>query len=207
MSDPFRSKRLCYRAVATPEDDWLFQAINDDRIGYQNSNVGNNKLPTKADAAEFQKIVAEGSLLGAVICIQPTSSEDTPGDDSMVAHKPVGIGQIHLKALPIHMQHHRHTEIAIDILPKHQGKGYGTEAIKWVLNWAFKRLGLHRVSVRAFGWNERAISLYEKLGFVHEGRYRESLWHEGRWWDGIDMGLLEHEWRAMQEQEESKGAR
>jgi len=41
--------------------------------------------------------------------------------------------------------------------------------------------------------------LYERLGFKHEGRERESCWHEGRWWDGVEMSMLEGEWRQLQE--------
>ncbi|KAF2119322.1 acyl-CoA N-acyltransferase [Lophiotrema nucula] len=104
------------------------------------------------------------------------------------------IGQITLKALPAAMAHHRSTEIAIDILPEYQGKGYGSEAITWVLDYAFRRAGLHRVEVRAFAWNEGAVRLYEKLGFAFEGRKREALWHEGKWWDGVEFGMLESEW-------------
>ena len=53
------------------------------------------------------------------------------------------------------------------------------------------------MSVRAFEWNTGAIKLYERLGFKHEGRGREALWHEGRWWDGLEMGMLEGEWREL----------
>jgi RimJ/RimL family protein N-acetyltransferase len=66
------------------------------------------------------------------------------------------------------------------------------------MDYAFRRAGFHRLRIRAFEWNTGAIRLYEKLGFVHEGRERESYWHEGRWWDGVGMSMLEGEWREMQ---------
>lgn len=91
--------------------------------------------------------------------------------------------------------------MSIDILPLYQGKGYGSEAIKWGLNYAFKRAGLHKVRIRAFEWNEGAVKLYERMGFKHEGRERESLWHEGRFWDGLELGMLDREWWAMQKEE------
>lgn len=59
---------------------------------------------------------------------------------------------------------------------------------------------MHKVRIRAFGWNEGAVRLYARLGFVEEGREREALWHEGRWWDGVEMGMVEGEWRAMEEE-------
>jgi hypothetical protein len=36
------------------------------------------------------------------------------------------------------------------------------------------------------------------LGFTHEGREREMLWYEGRWWDSVEMGMLEGEWWALE---------
>lgn len=204
-TDPFRSARLLYRAIRTPEDNSLFQAINDDRIGYVNSNAGNIKLPGASDAEDFQKGVAD-SLLGAVICLLPEDGQlpKTEGEGwgkvMRSNYSPlVSIGQVHLKGLPPHMVHHRSVEIGIDILPEYQGKGYGSEAISWVLDYAFRRAGLHRARIRAFEWNYGAVKLYEKLGFKHEGREREALWHEGRWWDGLEMSILEHEWWEMQD--------
>ncbi|KAF2008108.1 acyl-CoA N-acyltransferase [Amniculicola lignicola CBS 123094] len=206
--NPFHSSRLIYRAVLFPEDNSLFNAINDDHIGFQNSNAGNHRLPGRADAEKFQKHASE-CLLGAVICL-PKFSEMTAVEKSNIdaeakdekieeyAEAGVAIGQILLAGLSPNMKHHRSAEIGIDILPPYQGKGYGTEAINWVLAHAFRRVGLHRVDIRAFEWNDGAVRLYKKLGFKEEGRKREALWHEGRWWDGIDMGMLEREWWEME---------
>jgi len=88
--------------------------------------------------------------------------------------------------------------VCIDILPRYQGRGYGEEAIRWLLDYAFRRVGLHSVRMRAFGWNVGAIRLYERLGFVVEGREREAVWFEGRWWDSVTLGMLEDEWWGIQ---------
>src|SRR5512146_1291686 len=55
------------------------------------------------------------------------------------------------------------------------GQGYGSEAMNIVLGYAFRELGLRRVSLTVFEYNPRAIHCYEKLGFVHEGRRRQAL--------------------------------
>ena len=217
--DPFTSARLTYRAILTPQDNALFQAINDDRQGYMNSNISNNRLASTSDAQQFQKETAEDSLLGAVICITPKSgkvaeAEGVGRDDGVkgfVEPRPktremygTPIGEIHLKALSQKMAHHRWTEIGLDILPEFQGRGYGSEAIEWALDYSFRRAGVHRVMIRAFEWNEGAIRLYGKLGFKEEGRLREELWHEGRWWDGFIFGMLEGEWWEIQRQKKKK---
>ncbi len=75
------------------------------------------------------------------------------------------------------------------------GHGYGTEAVELMLRHAFERLGLHRVGLSVFAFNERAVRSYLKAGFREEGRLRDAVWRDGEWWDEIQMGILEREWR------------
>ena len=75
------------------------------------------------------------------------------------------------------------------------GQGYGTEATQLMLDHAFGTLGLHRVALFVFEFNERAIRAYRRCGFVVEGRSRESIWRDGRWWDELAMSVLESDWR------------
>jgi RimJ/RimL family protein N-acetyltransferase len=74
------------------------------------------------------------------------------------------------------------------------GRGYGTEATRLMLDHAFGTLGLHRVALTVFEFNERAIRAYRNCGFVVEGRARESIWRDGRWWDELAMSVLSTEW-------------
>lgn len=73
------------------------------------------------------------------------------------------------------------------------GKGYGTDAARTLMRWAFGELNLNRVWLRVFEDNVRAIRSYEKLGFRIEGRLRQDRFHEGRYSDTIIMGLLRDE--------------
>ena len=79
------------------------------------------------------------------------------------------------------------------------GRGYGTEATRLMLDHAFGTLRLHRVALFVFEFNERAIRAYERCGFVIEGRSRESIWRDGRWWDELAMSVLESDWRRLRE--------
>jgi len=76
------------------------------------------------------------------------------------------------------------------------GRGYGTEATRLMLDHAFTTLGLHRVALSVFEFNTRAIRSYRRCGFQLEGRAREAIWREGRWWDEISMSVLEPDWAA-----------
>jgi RimJ/RimL family protein N-acetyltransferase len=77
--------------------------------------------------------------------------------------------------------------------PEDWGMGFGREATILALRYGFNELGLHRVWLTTSNFNERAIRLYENLGFRHEGTAREHIRRDGRWWDLLYMGLLRDE--------------
>jgi RimJ/RimL family protein N-acetyltransferase len=70
------------------------------------------------------------------------------------------------------------------------GQGYGTEATSLVVDYALDVAGLHRVSLEVYDFNPRAQRVYEKCGFVVEGRARDALLWDGEWHDAISMGIL-----------------
>ena len=82
--------------------------------------------------------------------------------------------------------------------PDAWGKGYGTETTQLMLDHAFTRLALHRVALTVFEYNSRAIRSYEKSGFTIEGRARQAIFRDGRFWDEIHMSILLEEWEARQ---------
>jgi len=92
---------------------------------------------------------------------------------------------------------HRTTFVSIGIGEEgNRGRGYGREAMELGLAFAFNELNLHRVCLTVFSYNEPAIVLYERLGFMREGVYREHLERDGRRFEMYLYGLLRHEWRS-----------
>ena len=79
------------------------------------------------------------------------------------------------------------------------GHGYGTEATQLMLDHAFGTLDLHRIALSVFSFNERALRSYLSCGFVIEGRAREAIWRDGRWWDEVSMSVLKGDWEALRE--------
>lgn len=77
-------------------------------------------------------------------------------------------------------------------------KGYGTDAMKLCLRYAFLELGVQRVSLGLFEYNSRALRSYEKAGFQLEGSTRKDVLREGKRFDSLWMGILREEWMAMQ---------
>jgi RimJ/RimL family protein N-acetyltransferase len=89
----------------------------------------------------------------------------------------------------------RCAELAIIIGDEHAGQGYGTDAVRVMTRYGFDELGLNRVELRTWSFNTRAIASYRKAGFVEEGRRRQVVFHQGRFYDQVFMGLLADEWR------------
>lgn len=75
------------------------------------------------------------------------------------------------------------------------GQGYGTEITRLVIDYALGTIGLHRVSLGVYDFNSRAQRVYEKCGFSHEGRLRESLRWDGSWHDELLMAILRSDYR------------
>ena len=89
----------------------------------------------------------------------------------------------------------RNAEFGIMIGEKDQwGKGYAPEAGRLIIDYGFKQLGMHHISLEVYSHNKRAQRAYEKVGFVHEGTMRESYFRNGRYYDNLIMGILETEW-------------
>jgi RimJ/RimL family protein N-acetyltransferase len=78
----------------------------------------------------------------------------------------------------------------------HIGRGYGTDAMRVIVGYGFREMGLHRIQLGVAPFNPAGIRAYEKAGFVEEGRFRESVLHDGRWYDEVLMSILDHEWTA-----------
>jgi RimJ/RimL family protein N-acetyltransferase len=95
---------------------------------------------------------------------------------------------------------HRDAWVAIGLGEREfWGKGYGTDAMRAGLRYAFTELNLARVSLTVFGYNQRALRSYLKTGFVVEGAQRQYLQRDGQRWDIISMGLLRQDWLALPE--------
>lgn len=78
-----------------------------------------------------------------------------------------------------------------------RGKGYGTEATRLMLDYAFTALGLHNVLLSVYTFNRAGRRTYEKAGFREFGRRRESKMMGGRFWDVVYMEALASEFDSL----------
>jgi RimJ/RimL family protein N-acetyltransferase len=116
-------------------------------------------------------------------------------DDSFAIHirgedEPIGVISLMNKS-------EANESAELSVIVGHQDdrhRGYGTEAIDRLLRYAFEELGLNRIGLSVFEFNEEAISAYEKLGFVVEGRFRQAIKRRSGFHDAILMSILKSEW-------------
>ena len=79
--------------------------------------------------------------------------------------------------------------------PEMQHKGYGTEAIRIILDMAFKKYEMHRVSIGVVGLNTDALAFYRKIGFKQEGILEEAYYWNNEYSDFVMMRILSQEWK------------
>jgi RimJ/RimL family protein N-acetyltransferase len=89
---------------------------------------------------------------------------------------------------------HRSVQLVIRIgREDDRGRGYGSEAVRLAIRYAFRDRNLHRLWLTVFGDNARAIRAYEKAGLKIEGALRHAYFIDGRWRDGVIMAALADE--------------
>lgn len=75
------------------------------------------------------------------------------------------------------------------------GHGYATDAMRAMCRYGFEKMRLHKITLTVVVENHAAHRVYQKVGFVDEGRLREVFRRDGRWYDMFTMGMLEGELR------------
>ena len=90
----------------------------------------------------------------------------------------------------------RTAEVGFVFDPRHQGKGFATEAARAVVDWAFGVAGMHRVIGRTEARNAASSRVLEKLGMRLEAHFVENEWVKHEWQSELVYAVLEHEWNA-----------
>ncbi len=90
--------------------------------------------------------------------------------------------------------YNRKSEVSIILKKEFQSKGYGTEVMKTMIEFAFNKMNLYRLEAEVIEFNIASIKLLESLGFQKEGVLREAKYSGGKYWDIFRYGLLKKEW-------------
>jgi RimJ/RimL family protein N-acetyltransferase len=94
----------------------------------------------------------------------------------------------------------RRCALVIGLDPAQRGHGYGTDAVRVGLKYAFLEMNLNRVELEVMSYNDAGIRVYTKVGFTPEGRRRAVVYRDGIYYDIILMGMLRSEWETLYDQ-------
>jgi diamine N-acetyltransferase len=168
------------------------------------------RAPDRGDLPHFVEWLNDPEVRASLSIYLPLSHEDEEGWFNEMISRPA---EQHPLVIDVHSQENwlpigncgfnaidqlnRSGEIGIFIGRKDLwDQGYGTEAVMLLLKHGFNTLNLHRIFLRVFETNKRAIRSYEKAGFVHEGRMRQAQYRNGKYEDVLLMSVLRPEWQA-----------
>lgn len=84
--------------------------------------------------------------------------------------------------------------VAVVIDPAYQSQGYGSEAVRLLLDYLFRNTPAHNISSWISDWNTPALAFARQLGFQESGRFRRDGYRDGRYTDGITLDILRPEW-------------
>ncbi|KAH8915749.1 acyl-CoA N-acyltransferase [Atractiella rhizophila] len=185
----FYSARLVYRACRK-EDIKTFLEIFDSHALL--ATWGESKPPTEALWEEAFKRFEKSPYFVAV-CLPHTDTAATThpnGDETPKSGQVIGYVALYEPQRITNI-----SKFSIMLGSNYRGKGYGREALLWLLEKGFQHLNLHKIESGVASWNEPAKKLYASIGFQTEGVVRESIFMGGKWYDYHCIGLLQREWR------------
>ena len=91
---------------------------------------------------------------------------------------------------------HRQLEVGFTLAPERQGKGYGTEALRGLLAYAFDTMGMHRVIAVTDAENAAAAALLTRVGFRKEAHFVDNIFFKGAWGSEFLFAMLASEWAS-----------
>jgi RimJ/RimL family protein N-acetyltransferase len=90
--------------------------------------------------------------------------------------------------------HNRNAHIGLALRPLFRGRHLGTDTVRVLCRYGFAIRGLYRLQVDTLADNDAMIGAATRAGFVPEGTIRQAAWVDGRFADGVILGLLATEW-------------
>lgn len=130
---------------------------------------------------------------------------DSPsGVHFIVERKDTGAAVGFLVATGLNSPHHE--QYWRRVIINESDRGYGKEAMRLLMAWAFEDAGAHRGFLDCKEYNDRALHVYESVGLQREGVLRDTIFVDGKYENLVVLGILDREWRAMRDMEK-EGAR
>ncbi|KAJ0107942.1 hypothetical protein J7T55_008077 [Diaporthe amygdali] len=191
LESVWRSERLVFRAIQQEDYEFLFNDIDTDPINMSLSGPMLLKPPRKQKPEEwFEKWKKNDFLMDVIICLRPDvpanehhfKSSDVPEKEvEQAGHardgQPKPIGMINISTgVYGRNPSNRACSLGTTVAAPYQNSGYGTEAVRWAIDWAFRRANMHSVHLGSVEYNKRAHKCYQKVGFKLDGKQRQCHW-------------------------------
>lgn len=181
------SERLRFRAAERSDIPQFLKWINDPEV--TENLMHHYPISITEEESWYESMIKNPAAEHVLVMEVKKAGEDQPDSDTWFPIGNIQFLDIHWRGL--------HTEIGIMIGEKdYWDQGYGTEAMRLMLEHGFGTLNLHRIWLQVYNKNIRGIRAYDKAGFIVEGRLREAHYQHGRYYDTIIMSVLRSEWEA-----------
>ncbi len=182
--DTYFWQNTLVRLRAVTADDW--ESYYDNRFdtpAYRLENYLVELPPTEVEARAFTERYKEftegaGHIIFFII-------ENLQGEN---------VGVVNLNSVD---ERNGTFSIGMQIDRDHRGKGYGTAAMRLVLRYAFFERRLHKYNGSVLEGNIPSATMLKKVGCREEGRRRQTVYTDGRYWDEILYGLTYDEFAAQ----------
>jgi RimJ/RimL family protein N-acetyltransferase len=173
-SIPFASTaRLNIRTQRPSDTDHLLALVNDPTVQRSGPSYVRPRGPKLREALEGQADRADNLFAGILEAKIPMSQLKTP-DPSTAPNNPITTGsppaedELFVGEITLHhygpaQTKNRDATFGIDIARPWRGRGLGTEATRWLVDYAFEQLGMHRISLEVMGDNPAAFAVYRKV--------------------------------------------
>lgn len=175
-----RSERVTLRTVERDDVETIQRAHNDP--GLREGLL--YRTPQDRDAVEAgvgRAADGDGTTISLLVCVD-SEAQNRSGTEAVGAVDLVDVGR-------------DSAEVSCWLFAEYRDRGYATEAVALVLDYAFDTLGLHHVVGRVVDDNVPGQELVQRLGFSHEGTRREHVYRGGEYHDTYLYGVLAGEWR------------
>ena len=177
-----RGERVVLRPLEAEDVDRLAELLGDLEVAHRVSNEPPLPWSRARWEAELEAWTAEEDDTAARFAI------DVDGEL-------IGLCDLHK------LDHYRGVcDLGISLGQAYWGQGYGQDAVRTLVAYAFRYLNMRKVCLDVLADDERAIGAYKKAGFVEEGRLRQQDWFEGDYRDVLVMGLLREEWEEARDE-------
>ena len=168
-------EKIILRGIETTDNELLFDLVNDPDT---EKMLGGTSWPvSKSEQFKwFERQESRPDILRCIVAVKETSNPVGTIILSDIDSKN-GTAQIHIKMAKA----------------SGRGKGYGTDAVTTIVNYAFNELRLNCIYAKVLSYNSISIRLFEKCGFQKDGVLRARIYKGGNFVDVIEYSILRND--------------